>query len=223
MPVAKPPPPGLTWSLELPDRLKLAIADAVTLYARLESLCIECLWEIENADFERRRELAKNWGEKNFVLVKKAVANLPGAKTERIWPTLRWLGKERNVIAHSVWLWSPSEQRPMVVWHSKFLETDEWVGAEFYDWERFERFDKRVKALVNLFNDFKALLVKGADEARAKGIVLTPTTRTKKPWRPDRHHLEIAGGALLLAVGFAAGWLLRSIALGGQLGLLGGW
>ena len=64
----------------------------------------------------------------------------------------------------------------MAVWHSKFLETDEWVGAEFYDWERFERFDKRVKALVNLFNDFKALLVKGADQARAKGIVLTPTT-----------------------------------------------
>ena len=47
--------------------------DAVTLYARLEGLCIECLWEIENADFERRREIAKNWGEKNFSLLKKAV------------------------------------------------------------------------------------------------------------------------------------------------------
>jgi len=87
--VANPPPPGLTWTLELPDRLKLAIADAVILYARLESLCIECLWEIEQAGFERRRELAKSWGEENFKLVKHAVAGLPGAQTDRIWPTLK--------------------------------------------------------------------------------------------------------------------------------------
>jgi hypothetical protein len=207
MPVAKPPPEGLTWTLEIPDRLKLAISDAVTLYARLEGLCVECLWEIENADFERRRELAKNWGEKNFSLLKKAVANLPGAQTDRIWPTLRWLGKERNIIGHGVWLWSKSEQRPMVVWHSKFLETDEWVGAEFYDWKRFEVFDQRVKAMVNLFNDFKRLLVKAADEAKAKGIVIPKAGKTVKPLRPDRLHLEIAGGVVLLAVGFLAGWL----------------
>jgi hypothetical protein len=210
MPVAKPPPPGLTYTLELPDRLKLAIADAVILYARLESLCIECIWEIENADFERKREIAKNWGEQNFKLVKKAVGALPGGNdaSTRIWPTLRWLGKERNIIAHSVWLWSDSHHRPMAVWHSKYLETNEWVGAEFYDWERFERFDKRVKALVNLFNDFKRLLVKAADEARARGIVIPKTGKTVKPWRPARLHLEIAGGVLLLAVGFAAGWLI---------------
>lgn len=208
MPVAKPPPSGLTWTLELPDALKLKIADAVTLYARIEGLCIECLWEIENADFERRRELAKNWGEKNFALVKKAVANLPGAKTERIWPTLRWLGRERNIIAHGVWLWSPSHQRPMVVWHSKFLETDEWVGAEFYDWNRFDVFDQRVKVMINLFNDFKMLLVKANDDARAKGIVIPKAGKTVRPWRPDRLHLEIASGLLLLAAGFAIGWLV---------------
>jgi len=96
----------------------------------------------------------------------------------------------------------------MVVWHSKFLETDEWVGAEFYDWEWFERFDKRVRAMVNTFYDFKALLVKGTDEARAKGIDLTPPPKPKPPWRPGRRHWEIAGGVLLLAIGFASGWLV---------------
>lgn len=87
---------------------------------------------------------------------------MPGAETGRIWPTLRWLGKERNLTAHGVWLWI-SEERPLVVWHAKFLETDEWVGAQWYDWGHFDRFDQRVKALVNLFNDFKRLLVKAAD------------------------------------------------------------
>lgn len=181
MPQAKPPPPGLIWTLDLPDRLKLEIADAVILHARLESLIIECLWEIENANFERKQEIAKNWGEQNFKLVRKAVSTLPGAQTDRIWPTLRWLAKERNIIAHSVWLWSQSEQRPMAVWHSKFLETAEWVGAEFYDWQRFEKFDRRVRVLVNTFNDFKALLVKGHDEARAKGIIIPVTGKTVKP------------------------------------------
>jgi hypothetical protein len=137
---------------------------AIILHSRLERLCIECLWEIEQADFERRRELARKWGEQNFKLLRKAVDALPGARTDRIWPTLRWLGKERNLISHGVWLWT-SEQRPMVVCHAKFLETDEWVGGEFYDWERFERFDKRVKLLVNPFHFIVAPIATNADNA----------------------------------------------------------
>ena len=73
------------------------------------------------------------------------------------------------------------------------------------DVKRFDVFDQRLKAMVNLFNDFKVLLVKANDDARANGIVIPKTGKTVKPWRPDRLHLEIARGVLLLA----AGWLVR--------------
>lgn len=139
MPIAQPRNPNLTWSFELPDRLKLAIADAIILHSRIESCCIEILWEIEQPDLARKKELAKKWGEQNFKLLRKAVEGLPRANTGRIWPTLRALGKERNLIGHGVWMWT-NEERPLVVWHAKFLETEEWVGAEYYDWSRFDNF-----------------------------------------------------------------------------------
>ena len=107
MPIARPPNPDLTWSFELPKRLKLAIADAIVLYSRIECYCVEIVWEVEQADLVRKQELAKNWGERNFKLLRKAIESLPGAKPEHhnhIWPTLRALGKERNLIGHGVWM-----------------------------------------------------------------------------------------------------------------------
>ena len=146
-------------SFELPDRLKIAIADAIVLYSRMESLCIEIIWEIEQPGLERKKEIAKNWGEQNFKLLRDAVKQLPGAKTDAIWPTVKRLGKERNLIGHGVWAWTPDEGRPLVVWHAKFLENVDWVGAEYFDWARFDLFKKRATALVNMLDQFKRLLV----------------------------------------------------------------
>ncbi len=167
MPVARRRNPDLTWSFELPDRLKLAIADAIVLYSRIECCCIEIIWEIEQADLGRKQELAKNWGEQNFKLLRKAVESLPGAKTDRIWPTLKALGKERSLIGHGVWMWT-SEERPLVVWHSNFLESADWVGAEYYDWSRFESFMRKATVLMNTFAQFKLMLVRTNDAAKAK-------------------------------------------------------
>lgn len=167
MPVARPRNPDLQWSLELPDRLKLAIADAIILYSRIESCCIEIIWEIEQADLKRKQELAKKWGDQNFKTLRRAVETLPGVRTDHIWPTLKALGKERNLIGHGVWLWT-NEERPLVVWHSKFLESADWVGAEYYDWSRFERFMKHATVLMNTFAQFKALLVEANDAAHTR-------------------------------------------------------
>jgi len=102
MPIAKHRSPHLTWSFVLPDKLKLAIADAVVLYSRIESCIVEIIWELEEADIERKREIAKAWGDQNFRLVKRAVKLIPGAKTDAIWPALKAIGKERNLIGHGV-------------------------------------------------------------------------------------------------------------------------
>jgi hypothetical protein len=146
MPVAHPNP-DLAWSFELPDRLKLAIADAIVLYSRIESCCIEIIWEIEQADLARKQELAKNWGDQNFKTLRKVIEALRGARTDRIWPALKELGKERNLIGHGVWMWT-NEERPLVVWHSKFVESPNCVGGEYFDFSRFDRFMKRATVLM---------------------------------------------------------------------------
>jgi hypothetical protein len=77
------------------------------------------------------------------------------------------LGKERNLIGHGVWMWT-NENRPLVVWHSKFLESANWVGAEYYDWSRFENFMRKATVLMNTFAEFKLMLVRANDSlARA--------------------------------------------------------
>ena len=59
------------------------------------------------------------------------------AKTDKICPAFKVLTKERNRIGHGVWMWT-NEERPLVVWHSKLLEENDWIGAEFFDWARFD-------------------------------------------------------------------------------------
>jgi hypothetical protein len=88
----------------------------------------------------------KAWGDQNFKLLKQVVKQNPGAKTDAIWPVLKALGKERNLIGHGIWMWT-NEERPLVVWHSKFLEEADWVGAEFFDWTRFDHFMKQRRAI----------------------------------------------------------------------------
>jgi hypothetical protein len=159
--------PDLKYSTVLPDRLKLAIADSVTLYARIENLAVEILWEIEQADLERRKEIARKFGDQNFKLLKDALQQLPSAKTNKIWPTLKALTKERNLIAHGTWMWT-EDDRAMVIWHAKMLEEADWIGAEFFDWARFDSFIRKTTLLVNMFAGIKLLVVQLVDAEKAK-------------------------------------------------------
>jgi hypothetical protein len=181
MSIAKHRSPNLTWSFELPDKLKLAIADAITLYSRIESCIVEIVWELEQADLERKKEIAKAWGDQNFRFIKRAVKLIPGAKTDAIWPALKAVGKERNLIGHGVWMWT-NEHRPLVVWHSKFLEEAEWVGAEFFDFARFDHFMRRAELLMNTFAQFKLLLVKAIDQEKAARAGVSAPESAEKPW-----------------------------------------
>jgi hypothetical protein len=47
--------------------------------------------------------------------------------------------------------------RPLVVWHAKFLDSDEGVGAEYFDWTRFDYFLDRGRVLLNTFAEFKRM------------------------------------------------------------------
>jgi hypothetical protein len=64
-------------------------------------------------------------------------------------------------------MWT-NEKRPLVVWHSKFLESADWVGAEYYDWSRFDRFMKKASVRMNTFARFKLMLVRANDAIEMK-------------------------------------------------------
>jgi hypothetical protein len=166
MTIARPPDPDLSWSFDLPVNLKCAIADCITLYSKIESCIVEIVWVLEEADLPRRIEIAKSWGDQNFKIVKRAVKSMPSADSDEIWPTLKELQTERNLIGHGVWMVT-DDGRPLVVWHAKFLESADWVGAEYFDWRRFDHFLARGQVLLKAFTEFKALLSTAIAEEKA--------------------------------------------------------
>ena len=159
--------PEPNWSFEISDKLKLAIADCILLYSKIESCIVELVWLIEGADLKRKREIAKGWGDQNFRIVKRVVKSIPDAESDAIWPALKDLGRERNLIGHGVWMMADSG-RPMVVWHARSLESDEWIDANYFDWERFDHFLTIGRVTLNTFAEFKRLLEEGIKTESAK-------------------------------------------------------
>ncbi len=167
MVVAQPADPNLTWSFDLPAKLKCAIADCITLYSKIESCIVEVVWTLEQADFERKKEIAKKWGDQNISFAKQVIKSIPGAESDSIWPALKNLCQERNLVSHGVWMIA-SDGRPLVVWHAKFLESPDWVGGEYFDWDRFDYFLERGQILLKTFADFKAVLETGIAEEKTQ-------------------------------------------------------
>jgi hypothetical protein len=77
------------------------------------------------------------------------------------WDALDEMRRERNLIAHGVWTMRfggdsqgetamPPEGLPMVLWHSKMLESDDFVTAESFHFWRFDKFMDRARVLTSL-------------------------------------------------------------------------
>src|SRR5258708_8051610 len=194
MPLAQPPDQKLKWSFDLPVKLKCAIADCVTLYSKIESCIAEVVWTLEQADLERRKEIVQAWGDQNFRIVRRAVKSIPGAESEAIWPALKRLRDERNLIGHGVWMIT-NDDRPLVVWHAKFLESTEWVGGEFFDWRRFDYFLERGQLLLKTFAEFKAILERGIADEKAKRVSGRKDRRRRIGTRPPRKSDRKAAGS----------------------------
>jgi hypothetical protein len=119
---------------------------------------------------KRKREIAKGWGDQNFKIVNRVVKSIPDAESGAIWPALKDLTRERNLIGHGVWMMDDSG-RPMVVWHARKLESDDWINAQYFDWERFDHFLAIGRVTLNTFAEFKRLLEEGIKTELAKKAV----------------------------------------------------
>jgi hypothetical protein len=187
LPPKEPPPtsiaiPGMTWSFDLPDKLRLAIADAVTIFSRIDHAVIECVWVLEQADLKGKRQIAKEHAHENIKFVRSVVEQHMKLDIGTTWDALDELREARNLIAHGVWtmrfggdtageMATPSEGLPMVLWHSKMLESDDFVTAESFAYWRFDKFMNRARVLLDTFLKFRTMCEKAIEEEkRSRGI-----------------------------------------------------
>jgi len=144
---------GATLSRDLPDWVRLAIADAIMLFGRLEQEVIEISWLIKGAEQKvERLKVARNLATDNFSDIVALVEQAAGQELKALRSTFDDLAKDRNLIVHGAW-WFVDDRRPWVVWH-KFIEDNESVMGEFYENGRFADFMMKARHLYEMCRKF---------------------------------------------------------------------
>ena len=127
---------GASFTQELPDWVRFAIADAVVRFGRLEQEIIEIAWLIKGAnEKEQRAKVARKPATDNFDDVLRLVEAAASSALAGLRSTFDDLAKDRNLITHGAW-WMVDGHKPWVVWH-KFIEDSDSVMGEYYMESRF--------------------------------------------------------------------------------------
>lgn len=151
-----PMPERVHLSHELPHWLRLAIADAVVVFGRMEQETIEIFWILTNADLTAKLKLTKGSITNKFIALLESVERAEtGLKLDALKGGFKLLGEERNLIVHGAW--TMADAKPWVVWH-KFLEDDDSVIGEFFEQRRFERFMKTAEHVLGMLRQFHDML-----------------------------------------------------------------
>jgi len=115
-----PMPEGVHLSSDLPDSVKLAIADAVVVFGRIEQEAIEISWVLTDADLKRRLKLARTPSTEIFLeIIDSMERSQAGLNLDAMKEGFRSLANDRNLIVHGAW--AMADNKPWVVWH-KFAE-----------------------------------------------------------------------------------------------------
>ena len=151
-----PMPDGVHLSAELPDWVKLSIADAVVTFGRMEQEIIEISWILNDADLNKKLSLSRNPATENFLSTLESVEKTePGLKLDALKAAFKALSDERNLMVHGAW--TMTNDMPWVVWH-KFLEDDDSVIGEHFEKWRFDRFVFKAKHILNMLRRFHDML-----------------------------------------------------------------
>jgi hypothetical protein len=151
-----PMPEGTQLSLDLPEWLRLAIADAVVLFGRMEQEIIEISWILTNADLTQKLKLTKGSTTEKFIAALESVERAEaGLKLDSLKEGFKGLAEERNLMVHGAW--NMADAKPWVVWH-KFLEGDESIIGEYFEQWRFERFMVKGQHILGMLRQFRDML-----------------------------------------------------------------
>lgn len=166
-----PMPEGVQLSSEIPDQVKLAIADAVIVFGRIEQELIEIAWVISNADLKQRLRIARAPTADNFIAIIEAVEQAQsGLNLDAFKATARQLADDRNLMVHGAW--TMTDDRPWVVWH-KFAEDTDSVVGEHFEPRRFERFMTKALHILSMLQQLHDILEQQA------GVRTTSVPRTE--------------------------------------------
>jgi hypothetical protein len=138
----------------IPDKLKMAIGDAVSLFSKIDHCALEIVWLITGADLAGKKKLAKAHAVDNLKTFEDAIRELPDAESDAIWVACRELRRQRNLIAHGVRMVDDAGI-PHVTWHSHFLESDDYAVVQAFTYEHFDSFLESARAVLNAFDETK--------------------------------------------------------------------
>ncbi|MGX8011382.1 hypothetical protein ACVDG8_021660 [Mesorhizobium sp. ORM8.1] len=149
-------PKGVQLSLDIPSPVKVALADAVIVFGRIEQELVEIAWILSGADLKQRLQIARTPTKDNFVAIVEAIEKAqPGLKLEALKEAVLQLASDRNLMVHGAW--TMTDDRPWVVWH-KFAEDIDSVVGEHFDPARFERFMTKSLNILGMLREFHDIL-----------------------------------------------------------------
>ncbi|WP_159600865.1 hypothetical protein [Starkeya nomas] len=160
------------YSANIPDGLKISIADALTLHGHLENQLVELIWLVKGERGEQRRRTAKKHAADHCKELQGQLEALGWNVPSRLWDDLKELRDERNLIGHGAW--GMVSGRPTVVWRSRNIGTETTVEGEHFSDARFQKF--KLKALRTLSN---LMGLRDALRANANGF------QWRAAWQPD--------------------------------------
>ncbi|MCX7382930.1 MAG: hypothetical protein NT133_16300 [Alphaproteobacteria bacterium] len=131
-------PDGINLSTDLPAWTRLAIADAVVLFGRIEQEVIEIAWLLADAGMRERLKLARAPATENFIAIIDCAERAQGHQDlGTLKSSFVILANDRNLIVHGAW--AMADGKPWVVWH-KFIEDTDSIIGEYFESRRFARF-----------------------------------------------------------------------------------
>lgn len=142
---------GVRLSSELPEWVKLSIANAVVVFGRIEQEAIEISWLLTDATLKARLKLARTPASENFLaIIESAERSQDGLNLDALKDSFVTLANERNLIVHGAW--TMTDDKPWVVWHKFVEDTDSIIGEHFEAW-RFERSMKKANHILGMLHE----------------------------------------------------------------------
>jgi hypothetical protein len=150
-------PADTVLSFILPEKLRLAIADAIVIQSRIENCVVEIIWMLKGVPQEQRQNIAKESAADSFKRLRKALPGEPLPLADKFWETLTELRRQRNLIAHGSWA-IMSDGRPLVVWHSLDAGGNDYVTSTIVDDEYFDWFMRQANQAFIAFSKIRNAL-----------------------------------------------------------------
>lgn len=151
-----PMPPDVVLQRELPDWLRLAIADAVVVFGRMEQEAIEIVWLLRDATLAEKLKAARDPATDTLTTIVEIIERTQSdLDFSAIKSKIVDLAQERNMIVHGSWCLA--NDKPYVVWH-KFLVDDEHIIGEYFEKLRFDNFMNLANHLLSTLFDIHAQL-----------------------------------------------------------------